>query len=323
MRKMTYREAVVEALTYALENDPKTFIAGEDVGLRGGAFKDTYGLQAIFGPDRIIDTPISEMAIAGIGVGAAVAGYHPIVEITYIDFIGVCMDEIMNQAAKIYYMYGGQRSVPMVLRCACGTGAYNAAHHSQSLEALVCHIPGLKVIMAATPADAKGLLLSAIYDKNPVICIEHRMLYNMTGDVPEGNYTVPLGKADVAREGKDVTLVTWSMARHTCLEAAERLAAEGIDCEVVDLRTLIPYDKEAILNSVKKTNRLCIVHEANKTGGFGSEISAFVAENCIDYLDAPIVRVAGPDTSVPYSFPLEDEFRVDTDNVVTAVKSMF
>lgn len=322
MRTMTYREAVVEALTYALEHDPKTFIAGEDVGLRGGAFKDTYGLQAIFGKDRIIDTPISEMAIAGIGVGGAVAGYRPIVEITYIDFIGVCMDEMMNQAAKIYYMYGGQKSVPMVLRCACGTGAYNAAHHSQSLETLVCHIPGLKVVMAATPADAKGLLLSAIYDNNPVVVIENRMLYNMTGEVPEGNYTVPLGVADIARPGKDVTLVTWSMARHTCLEAAETLAAEGVDCEVLDLRTLIPLDKEAILNSVKKTGRLVVVHEANKTCGFGAEVSAIVAENCIEYLDAPIRRIAGPDTTIPYSFPLEDAFRVDVNDVCAAVRSI-
>ena len=324
MREITYREAVVEALDIELGRNPKAYLVGEDVASKvGGAFGATKGLVEKYGPDVVIDTAIAESAIMGMGVGSAVLGYHPFVEIMYMDFIGVCMDEIMNQAGKFRYMFGGQMQVPLMIRMVGGSTVYGAAHHSQCLESMLCHIPGIKVVMPATPADVKGLIESAARDNNPVIVVEHKGLYNMKGEVPEGEYLVPIGKADMVREGKDVTIVTWSLMRHKCVEAAERLAAEGIDCEIIDLRSLKPMDTEAIFESVKKTNKLVIVHEANKTCGLGAEIAACVAENCIDYLDAPIVRVAGPDTTVPFSPPLEEEFRVNADNVIAGVKTLF
>ena len=324
MREINYREAVVEALDIELGRNPKAYLVGEDVASKvGGAFGATKGLVEKYGPDVVIDTAIAESAIMGMGVGSAVLGYHPFVEIMYMDFIGVCMDEIMNQAGKFRYMFGGQMQVPLMIRMVGGSTVYGAAHHSQCLESMLCHIPGIKVVMPATPADVKGLIESAARDNNPVIVVEHKGLYNMKGEVPEGEYLVPIGKADLVREGKDVTIVTWSLMRHKCVEAAERLAAEGIDCEIIDLRSLKPMDTEAIFESVKKTNKLVIVHEANKTCGLGAEIAACVAENCIDYLDAPIVRVAGPDTTVPFSPPLEEEFRVNADNVIAGVKTLF
>lgn len=322
MRKITYREAVIEAMDIEIGRDPKVFLAGEDIGVFGGAFGASAGLLKKYGSDKIIDTPISETAISGMGVGAAVLGYRPIIEIMYMDFIGVCMDEIMNQAGKFRYMFGGQMQVPVVFRMVGGSTVYGAAHHSQCLESMLCHIPGIKVVMPGTPADVKGLIASAVRDNNPVIVVEHKGLYNMSGEVPEGEYLVPIGKAEKVREGKDVTLVTWSLMRHKCTEAAEKLASEGIDCEIIDLRSLKPYDKEAVYESVKKTNKLVIVHEANKTGGWGAEIAADVADACIYYLDAPIVRVAGPDTTVPFSPPLEEEFRVNADNIIAAVKKI-
>jgi len=320
MREITYRDAVIEALDIELGRDPKVFLAGEDIGVFGGAFGASAGLLEKYGKDKVIDTPISETAISGMGVGSAVMGYRPIIEIMYMDFIGVCMDELMNQAAKFRYMFGGQFAVPVTYRMVGGSTVYGAAHHSQCLEALLCHIPGLKVVMPGTPADVKGLIAAAVRDNNPVIVVEHKGLYNMKGPCPEGEYIVPIGKAERVREGNDVTIVTWSLMRHKCIEAAEKLAAEGIDCELIDLRSLRPYDREAVYDSVKKTNRLVIVHEANKTGGWGAEIAADVADACIDYLDAPIVRVAGPDTTVPFSPPLEEEFRVNADNVIEGVK---
>ena len=322
MREITYREAVIEGMAIELERDPKVYLAGEDIGVFGGAFGASAGLQQRFGCDKVIDTPISETAIAGMGVGSAVCGYRPIIEIMYMDFIGVCMDEIMNQAGKFRYMFGGQMMVPLTIRMCGGSTVYGAAHHSQSLEAILCHIPGIKVVMPGTPADVKGLIAAAVRDNNPVIVVEHKGLYNMKGPCPEGEYIVPIGKAEVVREGADVTLVTWSLMRHKCIEAAQRLAEEGIECEIIDLRSLKPFDKEAIFESVKKTNRLVVVHEANKTCGLGAEIAATVAENCIEYLDAPIVRLAGPDTTVPFSPPLEEEFRVNADKVVEGVKSI-
>ncbi len=324
MRNMTYRDAVVEAQAAELARNPKAFLAGEDVASKvGGAFGATKGLIDKFGADRVVDTPISETALMGMGVGSAVLGYNPIIEIMYMDFIGVCMDEIMNQAGKFRYMFGGQMKVPMIIRMVGGSTVYGAAHHSQCLESMLCHIPGIKVVWPSTPADAKGLFAAAAADPNPVVFVEHKAFYNMTGDVPEGDYVVPIGKADVVREGNDVTLVTWGLMRYKCLEAAEKLAAEGIDCEVIDLRSLKPIDTETIFASVAKTNKLVIVHEANKTCGLGAEISALVCESCIDELDAPIVRVAGPDTSVPFSPPLEEEFRVNADNIIAGVKKLF
>lgn len=324
MREITYREAVQEALDIELGLNPKAYVVGEDVASKvGGAFGATKGLVEKYGKDVVIDTAISETAIMGMGVGSAVLGYHPFVEIMYMDFIGVCMDEIMNQAGKFRYMFGGQMQVPLMIRMVGGSTVYGAAHHSQCLESMLCHVPGIKVVMPATPADVKGLIEAAARDNNPVIVVEHKGLYNMKGEVPEGEYIVPIGKADVVREGQDVTIVTWSLMRHKSMEAAERLAAEGIDCEVIDLRSLKPFDKDAIFASVQKTGKLVIVHEANKTCGFGAEIAACVAESCIDYLDAPVVRVAGPDTTVPFSPPLEEEFRVNADDIIAGVKSLF
>ena len=323
MREITYRDAVIEAMDIELSRDPKVYLAGEDIGKFGGAFGASAGLLEKHGKEKVIDTPISETAISGLGVGSAALGYRPIIEIMYMDFIGVCMDELMNQAAKFRYMFGGQFEIPATYRMVGGSTVYGAAHHSQCLEALLCHIPGLKVVMPGTPADVKGLIASAVRDNNPVIVVEHKGLYNMKGPCPEGEYLVPIGVAETVREGKDVTLVTWSLMRHKCIEAAEKLAEDGIDCEIIDLRSLKPYDKEAIYASVKKTNKLVIVHEANKTGGWGAEIAADVAGSCIDFLDSPILRVAGPDTTVPFSPPLEEEFRVNADNVIAAVKSIF
>lgn len=324
MRKMTYRDAIIEALDMELARNPKAYIAGEDVASKmGGAFGATKGLVEKYGKDVVIDTPISETALMGMGVGSAVLGYHPFIEIMYMDFIGVCMDEIMNQAGKFRYMFGGQMSVPLMIRMVGGSTVYGAAHHSQCLESMLCHIPGIKVVWPSTPADAKGLIAAAARDNNPVIVVEHKGLYNMVGDCPEGEYIVPIGKAEVVREGADVTVVTWGLMRHKCMEAAEKLAAEGIDCEVIDLRSLKPIDTETLFASVAKTNKLVIVHEANKTCGLGAEIAALVAESCIDELDAPIVRVAGPDTSVPFSPPLEEEFRVAPENIIAGVKTLF
>jgi len=322
MREITYRDAVIEALDIELGRDPKVFLAGEDIGCFGGAFGASAGLLEKYGKDKVIDTPISETAISGMGVGSAVMGYRPIIEIMYMDFIGVCMDELMNQAAKFRYMFGGQFKVPATYRMVGGSTVYGAAHHSQCLESLLCHIPGLKVVMPGTPADVKGLIAAAVRDDNPVIVVEHKGLYNMKGPCPEGEYIVPIGKAELVREGSDVSIVTWSLMRHKCIEAAEKLAAEGVDCEIIDLRSLKPYDKEAVYESVKKTNKLMIVHEANKTGGWGAEIAADVADECIDYLDAPVLRVAGPDTTIPFSPPLEEEFRVNADNVIDGVKKI-
>lgn len=324
MRKMTYRDAIIEALDMELARNPKAYIAGEDVASKmGGAFGATKGLVDKYGKDVVIDTPISETALMGMGVGSAVLGYHPFIEIMYMDFIGVCMDEIMNQAGKFRYMFGGQMSVPLMIRMVGGSTVYGAAHHSQCLESMLCHIPGIKVVWPSTPADAKGLIAAAARDNNPVIVVEHKGLYNMVGDCPEGEYIVPIGKAEVVREGADVTVVTWGLMRHKCMEAAEKLAAEGIDCEVIDLRSLKPIDTETLFASVAKTNKLVIVHEANKTCGLGAEIAALVAESCIDDLDAPVVRVAGPDTSVPFSPPLEEEFRVAPENIIAGVKTLF
>ena len=324
MRKMTYRDAIIEALDMELARNPKAYIAGEDVASKmGGAFGATKGLVDKYGKDVVIDTPISETALMGMGVGSAVLGYHPFIEIMYMDFIGVCMDEIMNQAGKFRYMFGGQMSVPLMIRMVGGSTVYGAAHHSQCLESMLCHIPGIKVVWPSTPADAKGLIAAAARDNNPVIVVEHKGLYNMVGDCPEGEYIVPIGKAEVVREGADVTVVTWGLMRHKCMEAAEKLAAEGIDCEVIDLRSLKPIDTETLFASVAKTNKLVIVHEANKTCGLGAEIAALIAESCIDDLDAPVVRVAGPDTSVPFSPPLEEEFRVAPENIIADVKTLF
>jgi len=323
MAEKTYSQAINEALEEEMRRDEKVYILGEDVGAFGGCFGVTTGLLEKFGAERVLDAPISETAIMGSAVGAAVAGLRPVPEIMFVDFVGVCLDELLNQAAKMHYMFGGKAKVPLTLRMACGAGVGAAAQHSQSLEAFMCHIPGLKVVMPATAADAKGLLKSAIRDDNPVIYLEHKALLGVTGEVPEGEYTIPLGKADIKREGKDVTILAYSMMLHKALAAAETLALEGIEAEVIDPRTLVPFDKETLYKSIEKTGRLVIVHEAVKQGGFGGEIAAMVAEECFDFLDASIKRVAAPFAPIPFASNLEAAYIPDEAKIIEAVKSFF
>jgi pyruvate/2-oxoglutarate/acetoin dehydrogenase E1 component len=322
MKKMTYAEAIRDGMRVEMQRDANVYIAGEDVGKFGGCFGVTAGLFDEF-PGRVLDTPISETAIVGHAVGAAAAGLRPIVEIMFIDFMGVCMDELFNQAAKMRYMFGGKAKVPMVVRTPCGGGMTASAQHSQCIEAWFTHIPGIKTIMPSTPADAKGLMAAAIRDENPVMYIEHKQLLGMSGEVPEGEYIIPLGKADIKRAGSDVTIVAWSWMVHKALAAAEQLAKEGISAEVVDLRTLVPLDKECILQSVAKTNRLVVVNEAVRTSGFAGEIAAIVVEEGFDLLDAPIVRVTALDIPVPFNAKLEAVYLPNETKIVTSVKSLF
>ena len=323
MKQMTYAEAVRDGLRLEMKRDPNVYIIGEDVGVFGGCFGVTTGLYDEFGPERVVDTPITETSIIGQAVGAAAAGLRPVAEIMFIDFTGVCMDEIFNQAAKMRYMFGGKARVPIVIRTTCGGGLSAAAQHSQCMEAWFTHIPGLKTVMPSVPADAKGLLVAAIRDDNPVIYIEHKQLLFSSGEVPEGEYVVPIGKADIKRDGSDVTIVAWSGMVPKALAAADILANEGISAEVLDPRTLVPLDKDAILKSVAKTGRLVIVHEAVKTGGFGGEIAAMVADEGFDLLNAPIRRVAAPDTPVPFSPVLEAAYLPNEGKIVAAVKGLF
>ena len=322
MKQMTYAEAIRDGLRLEMKRDPSVYIIGEDVGIFGGCFGVTAGLYDEFGPERIIDTPITETSIIGQAVGAAAAGLRPVAEIMFIDFTGVCMDEIFNQAAKMRYMFGGKARVPIVIRTTCGGGLSAAAQHSQCMEAWFTHIPGLKTVMPSVPSDAKGLIMTAIRDDNPVMYIEHKQLLFSSGEVPEGEYLVSIGKADVKREGSDVTIVAWSGMVPKALAAADILANEGIKAEVVDPRTLVPLDKEIILKSVAKTGRLVIVHEAVKTGGFGGEIAALVADEGFDLLNAPIKRVAAPDTPVPFSPVLEAAYLPNEKKIVAAVKEL-
>jgi pyruvate dehydrogenase E1 component beta subunit len=322
MPEMSFGQAINEALSIEMERDPKVYIAGEDVGTFGGCFGVTAGLIDKFGDKRVRDTPITESAIVGTATGAAVGGLRPVAELMFVDFIGVALDQLYNQAAKMKYMFGGKAKIPMVLRTSCGAGIGAAAQHSQCLEAWFMHVPGLKVVMPSTPADAKGLMIASIRDDNPVVFLEHKMLYGVMGDVPEGEYIVPLGKADVKREGTDATIVATANMVHKSLEAAEQLAGDGINVEVVDPRTLSPLDEDTILDSVRKTHRLVIVHEEVKFAGSGAEIAAIVAEKAFDYLDAPIIRVAAPFTPVPFSAPLEQEFVPSVEKIAAAVKTV-
>jgi pyruvate dehydrogenase E1 component beta subunit len=305
MAEIMYREALKRALYEEMKRDPLTFIMGEGIAERGGSYKVTEGLYQEFGAGRVIDTPIAEASFTGMAVGASLVGTRPIVEILFIDFTMLVMDQIVNQAAKYNFMSGGQGSVPMVLRTQGGTGNGLAAQHSQSLEALFYHIPGLKVVMPSTAYDACGLLKSAIRDNHPVIFIEHKLLYMTKGDVPEEEYTLPLGQADVKKPGDDLTLITYSYITHTCLEAAETLAKEGISVEVVDLRTLTPLDKQTVLASARKTGRVIIVHEACMRGGIGGDIAAMIMEEAYDDLDGPVMRIAGKNTAIPYNLGIE------------------
>lgn len=322
MKKMTYAEAIRDGLRVEMQRDPSVYLCGEDVGKFGGCFGVTAGLVDEF-PGRVLDTPITETAIVGSAVGAAAAGLRPVAEIMFVDFTGVCMDELFNQASKMRYMFGGKAKVPMVLRTICGGGLGAAAQHSQCMEAWFAHIPGIKTVLPATPADAKGLMAAAIRDDNPVVYIEHKQLLGLSGDVPAGEYLVPLGQADIKRAGGDVTIVTWSWMVHRALAAAEALAREGIAAEIIDLRSVVPLDKETILKSVAKTNKLVIVHEAVKTGGFGGEVAAVVAEEGFDLLDTPIKRVTAPDTPVPFSAVLEKAYLPSEGKIIQAVKELF
>ena len=323
MTQMTYAEAIRDGMRVEMRRDPNVYLAGEDVAQFGGCFGVTAGLYDEFGPKRVMNTPISEAAIVGHAVGAAAAGLRPIAEIMFVDFMGCCMDELFNQAAKMRYMFGGKAKVPMVVRTPCGAGQGAAAQHSQSVESWFTHIPGVKTVMPSTPADAKGLMIAAIRDDNPVVYIEHKQLLTVPGEVPEGEYVVPLGKADIKRTGSDITIVAWSWMAQKALTAAEELAKDGINAEILDPRTLSPLDKDAILKSVAKTGKLVIVHEEVKTSGFGGEIAAIVCEEGFDYLDAPIKRVAAPDTPIPFNPILENEFIPSEDKIIKAVKSLF
>jgi len=323
MREITYREALREALREEMRRDKAVFLLGEDIGRYwGGAFKVTESLAEEFGDERVRDTPISESAIIGTAVGAAITGMRPVAEIMFGDLTTLAMDQIANQAAKIRYMFGGQTEVPLVMRTPFGAGVNIASHHSQSLEAWFMHVPGLQVAVPSTPYDAKGLLKTAVRSDNPVVFCEHKLLYPIEGEVPEEEYTIPFGVADVKREGSDVTVVTTLYMVHKALNAARELESEGISIEVVDPRTLTPLDKQTIIRSVKKTGRIVIVSEDCKTAGVSAEIAAIVAEEALDYLDAPVKRVAEPDTPIPFSPPLEQFVIPDKRAIVKAVKEV-
>lgn len=322
MPNMNFAQALNDALKVEMERDPNIYVAGEDVGIYGGIFGVTAGLLDQFGDKRVKDTPITESAIIGTAVGAASVGLRPVIELMFVDFIGVALDQLYNQAAKMKYMFGGKAKIPMVMRTSCGAGIGAAAQHSQCLEAMFMHLPGLKVAMPSTPYDAKGLLIEAIRDDNPVVFLEHKMLYALEGEVPEGAYTIAFGQADIKREGQDVTVVATANMVHTALNAAEKLADEGVSVEVIDPRTLYPLDEAGIIESVKKTHRLVIVHEEVKFAGSGAEIAAMVAEEAFDYLDAPIVRVAAPFCPVPFSQPLEQAFIPSEEQIIDAVRKV-
>ncbi len=323
VRQLSYSQAIQEAMAIALESDPNVFLMGEDIGVYGGAFQVTGDLVERFGTERVIDMPISELGGAGVAVGAAMTGMKPIFEFQFSDFATLAMEQIVNQAAKMRYMLGGEISVPVVMRFPAGSGTGAAAQHSQSLEAWLAHVPGLKVLQPATPHDAKGLLLAAVADPDPVMIFEHKLLYKMKGDVPEGYYTVPIGKAHIARVGRDVTIVATSIMVHKALEAAVALQAEGIDVEVIDLRTIRPIDQATVIASVKKTHRMICVYEAVKTLGIGAEISAMIAESdAFDYLDAPIVRLGGIDSPIPYNPDLEKAAVPQVNDIITSARAL-
>ena len=323
MREISYLEAVREAMTQEMERDEKVFLIGEDIGQYGGAFGASFGMLEQFGPDRILDTPITELGLTGAATGAALIGMRPIAEIMFMDFMTLASEQLVNQAAKLRFMFGGNASVPMVLRTPAGSGTGAAEHHSQSLENWFVHIPGLKVVMPSTPYDVKGLLISSIQDNNAVVFVEHKLLYKTKGPVPEEPYTIPLGSSEVKREGVDLTIVATSIMVSRSLAAAEQLAEEGIEVEIVDPRTLRPLDAEPIIQSVIKTGRVLIVHEAAKTGGYGGELAATIVESkAFGYLDAPIVRLAGRDMPIPYNRILEYHTVPQVEDIVAKARDI-
>ena len=319
-RTRTYVQALTEALDIALERDPNVYLLGEDIGEMGGDFGVTRGLWAKYGEERVRDTPLSEAAIIGTAVGSAMMGMRPVAEIMFADFLGECYDQLVNNAAKMHYMFDGQFKAPIVVRTACGGGFGGGPHHSQSVEGWFLNVPGLVIVAPATPADAKGLLLASIENDNPILFLEHKALYRIKGDVPEGYYTTPLRQARVARAGKDVTVVATMKMVHEALAAAAELEKDGIDVEVIDLRTILPYDAETVLESVRKTGRAVVANEAPRTGGLASELSAVIGEACFRDLKAPVVRVAGLDTPIPFSLVLEKYILPGKEQVLEGIR---
>jgi 2-oxoisovalerate dehydrogenase E1 component beta subunit len=324
MAVISYIDAVTMAIREEMERDPKVFVLGEDVGVKGGVFKATQGLYEQFGEERVIDTPLAESAIAGVGIGAAMYGMRPIAEMQFADFIMPAVNQIISEAAKIRYRSNNDWSCPMVIRAPYGGGVHGALYHSQSVEAVFANTPGLKIVMPSTPYDVKGLLKAAIRDNDPVLFFEHKRAYRLIkGEVPADDYTLPIGKADVKREGEDITIITYGLCVHFALQAAEKLAKDGISAHILDLRTVYPLDKEAIIEAASKTGKVLLITEDNKEGSIISEVSAIIAENCLFELDAPIMRLAGPDVpAMPYAPTMEKFFMVNPDKVEKAMREL-
>ncbi|MEH7013482.1 alpha-ketoacid dehydrogenase subunit beta [Neobacillus niacini] len=324
MAVISYIDAVTMAIREEMERDPKVFVLGEDVGVKGGVFKATQGLYEQFGEERVIDTPLAESAIAGVGIGAAMYGMRPIAEMQFADFIMPAVNQIISEAAKIRYRSNNDWSCPMVIRAPYGGGVHGALYHSQSVEAVFANTPGLKIVMPSTPYDVKGLLKAAIRDNDPVLFFEHKRAYRLIkGEVPTDDYTLPIGKADVKREGEDITVITYGLCVHFALQAAEKLAKDGISAHILDLRTVYPLDKEAIIEAASKTGKVLLITEDNKEGSIISEVSAIIAENCLFDLDAPIMRLAGPDLpAMPYAPTMEKFFMVNPDKVEKAMREL-
>lgn len=321
MREVTYLDAIKEALDEEMSRDPGVFVLGEDVGVYGGAFRITEGFYEKYGEWRVLDTPLAESGFTGAAIGAALVGMRPVVEMQFADFISCAFDQLVNVAAKNHYRWGA--ATPIVVRAPYGGNIHGGAYHSQCIEGFFFNVPGLKIVAPSTAYDAKGLLKAAIRDNDPVIYCEHKYLYRRVKDsVPDGDYVVPIGKARIAQEGDNVSIVTYGAMVHTALEAAQALGGNGISVEIVDLRTLLPMDKKTILNSVRKTNKVVVLHEQTRTGGVGAEVSALISEECFDHLDGPIMRVAAPDTPVPYSSQLEEAFIPQTKDVIAAVERL-
>ncbi|MFD2371862.1 alpha-ketoacid dehydrogenase subunit beta [Brevibacillus sp. GCM10020057] len=324
MAVISFIDAITMAMREEMRRDPNVFVLGEDVGVRGGVFRATVGLIEEFGEERVIDTPLAESAIVGVGIGAAAYGMRPIAEIQFADFIMPAVNQIVSEAAKMRYRSNNDWNCPITIRAPFGGGVHGALYHSQSVEAMFTNVPGLKVVAPSTPYDAKGLLKAAIRDDDPVLFFEHKRCYRLIkGEVPEHDYVLPIGKADVKREGTDITVISYGLTLHFCLQAAEKLAQEGISAHVLDLRTLYPLDKEAIAEAASKTGKVLIVHEDNKEGGVGGEVAAIIAEQCLFDLDAPIKRLCGPDVpAMPYSPPMEKFFMLNPDKVLEAMREL-
>lgn len=324
MPVLSYIQAVTQALKEEMQRDEKVFVLGEDVGKRGGVFRATDGLYDEFGEDRVLDTPLAESAIAGVGIGAAMYGMRPVAEMQFADFIMPAVNQIISEAAKIRYRSNNDWQAPITIRAPYGGGVHGALYHSQSVEAVFANQPGLKIVMPSTPYDVKGLLKASIRDNDPVLFFEHKRAYRLIkGEVPEEDYTLPIGKADVKREGSDITVITYGLCVHFALQAAEKLAEEGIDAHILDLRTVYPLDKEGIIKAASKTGKVLLVTEDNKEGGIISEVSAIISENCLFDLDAPVQRLAGPDVpSMPYAPTMEKHFMMNPDKVEKAMRDL-